>query len=136
MVYFSYFRNLLENASFSENFIISNLAWAVPRAKQKSAVLNLILPLQKSAWLAILLVLLLALIVGCFSGLPASRSFLEAVSTLLGEASAAHRPVPRFTVVGLRLGCLILTAVYQTKLASILTVPVHENELRTPRDVS
>jgi hypothetical protein len=116
--------------------MISRLAWAVPRAKQKSAVQNLILPFQKSAWLAVLLVLLLTLIVGCFSGLPASRSFLDAVSTLLGEASTAHRPVPRFSVVGLRLGCLILTAVYQTKLASILTVPVYENELRTPRDVS
>jgi hypothetical protein len=93
--------------------------------------------LKFSAWLSVLLILAIAWAVGrFFGGQSASSAMLDAISTLLGASSASLNSAPRLTILGLRLGCLILTAVYQTKLASILTVPVFETQLASPKDVS
>jgi len=116
---------------------MTKMAWAVPQAKPLSPIMNLILPFQKSGWMSVLLTLVLAWMVGrLFARLSSSRAFLDAVSTLLGVSSSSLQSAPKFAVLGLRLGCLILTAAYQTKLASILTIPVYESELETPAKVS
>ncbi|XP_065350413.1 uncharacterized protein LOC135946216 [Cloeon dipterum] len=113
--------------------MVSNSAWAVPLAKPAASMLNLVLPLQRSAWVSVLVTACVIWLVARFwAGLSGSKAFVDAVSTMLGASSGSLKTAPRLAVIGIRIGCFILAASYQSQLSSILTVPVFEQQIETP----